>query len=130
MGGMYEPVHSEAQSILMAAWRQDPRQDQILLPSGNLIENFLKLEEDKAGCWHEANGTRTWLPLELHVALPPAGRVQIPDELDLDTTFEMASTGSLPAIKRSLRCHQTAAESVNAPSVDVVSSRRRMRTLF
>lgn len=96
MGGMYEPVHAEAHSALLAAWRLNPRQDQVLLPSGDRIENFLKLEEDKAGCWHEAaNGTRTWLPLELHVAMPPAGRVQIPDELDLDTAFDMTSAGQL-----------------------------------
>lgn len=94
MGGVFEPLHGEASGILWEAWRQNPRPDRVQLPSGDIVEGFVKLEEDRAGCWNKASGTRTWLPIELHVPLPTPGRIQLPEELDLDTTFCMASYGS------------------------------------
>lgn len=94
MGGIYESLHPDAQAALEQAWRQNPRPDHVQLPSGDLIEGFLKLEEDRSGCWSKASGSRAWLPIELHVPLPPPGRVQLPLELDTDTKFTLSSHGS------------------------------------
>lgn len=94
MGGVYETLHPDAQAALLQAWRRSPREDQVQLPSGDIVDGFLKLEEDVAGCWNKASGTRTWLPIELHVPMPTAGSVRLPDELDLDTAFTLSSHGS------------------------------------
>jgi len=90
MGNVYEPLHPEAHKTLLDAWRRSPRADRVPLPSGDAVEGFLKLEEDGAFCWNK--GTK--LPIELHLPLPSPGRVQLPDELDADTTLNMESYGS------------------------------------
>lgn len=94
MGGVYDPVHPDAQAILWQAWTQNPRPDRVMLPSGDVMESFTRIEEDLAGCWSKDRGARTWMPLELHVPLTAIGRVQLPQELDLDTAFSMESHGS------------------------------------
>lgn len=92
-GDTFEPVHTQASSVLWDAWRQTPRPDKVELPSGDVVEGFSKLEMGHAGC-QVGRGRGAWLPLELHVPPPAPGRVQLPEELDLDTTFDMSSCGS------------------------------------
>lgn len=94
LANVFETVHPDAQQVLLQAWRQNPRPESVTLPSGDVVDGFLKLEEDAAGCWNSNSGCRTWLPVELHVPLPSPGKIQLPDELDTDTGFNMASHGS------------------------------------
>lgn len=106
LGGVYEAVHPEAQKALMKAWLQNPRPDTVELPSCDMVQDFLKLEEDKAGVFN--NGT--WLPLELHVPNPVPGRVQLPEELDTDLAGMTAYGSCLTDLEVEALCRARGAE--------------------
>lgn len=79
----------EAQETLWHALRLIPREDSVSLPSGDVVEGFAKLEVDGAGV---RNAAGVWMPIELHLPVPPPGVVTLPGELD-EETAPMASCG-------------------------------------
>lgn len=91
MGGTYESLHEDACTVLLDAWRRRPRPESVRLPSEHVVEEFHLLELDGAGVRHPDTGM--WMPIELHLPFPASGRVQLPEELDSDTAFDLTSCG-------------------------------------
>lgn len=93
----------DAREVLLAAWLCEPRPERVTLPSGDVVENLGELELGGAGvCQGGAAGAArplrhshraSLMPVLPELPLPAPGAVVLPAELDLDTTFSMASCG-------------------------------------
>eukprot|EP00927_Polykrikos_kofoidii_P054017 TRINITY_DN48512_c0_g1_i1.p1 TRINITY_DN48512_c0_g1~~TRINITY_DN48512_c0_g1_i1.p1 ORF type:complete len:614 (-),score=116.97 TRINITY_DN48512_c0_g1_i1:52-1845(-) len=100
-----EQVAQQAEDVLLKALTKHPREDRVKLPSGDVIENFTKLEVDCAG----VHVGQSWMPVELWLPVPAPGSVVLPQELDEDQAH-MTSFG-----RYLLDAEVTAAEG-NAPT--------------
>lgn len=100
-----EALAPDARDVVLNQWRKEPRPDRVELPSGAVVEDFNKFEAGKAfirktappplslttvipGC-----GAKAGYTLELQFDAPSPGCIVLPDDLDGDVGFDLASCG-------------------------------------
>lgn len=115
-GSRGAPLSPEAQAVLRASWRMEPRPQQVALPTGEVIEGFGDLELGGAGVTSHVAATNSgssfpfqlrgqrrssnsntpvFRTLALDLPLPPAGQISLPEDLDVDAACNPLAHGRL-----------------------------------
>lgn len=84
---VFDPAAAE---MLLEAWRREPRSHEVCLPSGHVVKNLARLEENGA-IIESSRGEK--MHVQCSINLPPAGSLTLPRDLDTEVNESISRHG-------------------------------------